>query len=75
MFELLLKYMNFVRFDPVSDRFYKSGRVCNSLVVSIFLTSPLPFAWKGVAVFLSCWAVSVAALEVEFFYLFSANLN
>lgn len=33
----------------------------HSLVVSIFLTSPLPLAWNGTpAVFFSCWAVSVA---------------
>lgn len=35
----------------------------NSLVVSIFLTNPLPLAWKGTpAVFFSCWAVSVAGI-------------
>lgn len=32
--------------------------------MSIFLTSPLPLAWKGTpAVFFSCWAVSVAKTE------------
>lgn len=35
------------------------------LVVSIFLTNPLPLAWKGTpAVFFSCWAVSVAIKQI-----------
>lgn len=35
------------------------------LVVSIFLTNPLPLAWKGTpAVFFSCWAVSVAIKQM-----------
>lgn len=41
----------------------------NSLVVSIFLTNPLPLAWKGTpAVFFSCWAVSVARIEKKRIY-------
>lgn len=36
------------------------GIPLRGVVVSIFLTSPLPLAWKGTpAVFFSCWAVSV----------------
>lgn len=36
------------------------------LVVSIFLTNPLPLAWKGTpAVFFSCWAVSVAIKQMD----------
>lgn len=37
-----------------------------TLVVSNFLTSPRPLAWKGTpAVFFSCWAVSVAGIEKQ----------